>query len=215
MEKNKLHVGISNDDAVASSRFWVPLSAWHVLPCLHGFSPGSPVLFYCPKSCGWGTGALASSLQLRSVLPLDGVVTRPGCLKVLKWMSGLVPVTQTDGMRESSCYTPVPLDGSKHHTMIAQRLFVLYFSFLTAHDKLFTFYSLPVTHLTFYQLLGCCQGDVIRTWCHLWYIQYELQTLVQSRWFFLKKLLFMHFSCSVWGGIMNQTKNEWETHLLF
>lgn len=113
----------------------------------------------------------------------DGVGTRPGCLTPLKWMNGLIPVTQTDEKRESSLDTLVPLDGSKHHTMIAKRLFVFCLSFLTAHDKLFTFYSLPVTNLTFYQLLGYCQGDILRTWCNLWCIQYELQTLVQSRWF--------------------------------
>lgn len=145
-------------------------------PCLHGFSPGSPVLFYCPKSSGWGTGALASSLQLRSVLPLCMLAMCWGCdasrlshaSEVDEWTRSCIE------MRGSSCYTLVPLDGSKHHTNSPTIVFC--FSFLTAHDKLFTFYSLPVTHFTFYQLLRYCQGDIIRTWCNLWCIQYELQT---------------------------------------
>lgn len=180
------------------ARFWVLLSAWHVLlmsaqvlsrvscPIVQSPVVEGQVRWHCRFSCE----AFFLSVRWRC----DGVVTRPGCLTPLKWMNGLFPVTQTDERRESSCYTLVPLDGSKHHTMIVQLLFVFCFSFLTAHDKRITFYSLAVTHLTFYKLLGYCQGD-IRSWCNLWYMQYELQTLVQSRR--LKK--------QTNGGIMNPT----------
>lgn len=145
------------------ARFWVPLSAWHVLPMsARVLSRDScPLLLskvlWLRDRCIGIVASAASSVRWRC----DGVVTRPGCLTPLKWMNGPVPATQTDEMRESGCYTSLPLDGSKRHTMMSQRLFAFCFLFFRCSRQTFKLF-IHYLRLTFYQLLGYHQGDIIR-----------------------------------------------------
>lgn len=137
MEKTKLHFRISNDGAVAT-RFWVPLSAWHVLPM--------PARVLSRVSC---------PLLLSKVLWLRDIVASAA----MRWGCDAARSSHASEVDEwTRSYTSVPLDGSKHRTMIAQRLFVFCFSFLTAHDKLITFLLITCDTLNFLPASGFLPG---------------------------------------------------------
>lgn len=198
------------------ARFWVLLSAWHVLPMSARVLSGVSCPLLLSKSpvvegqVRWHRRFSCEAFWL------CWLAMRWGCDAHRSPASKADEWTRSEARREErKLLLHIRFTRWQQTPHNDSPTIAFCFSFLTAHDKLFAFYSLPVTRLTFHQLLGYYQGDIVRSWCNLWYIQYELQTLVQSRWFLKNKKIIkiMHF-CSL-GGIMNPTKNERETHLLF
>lgn len=159
------------------ARFWVPLNAWHVLPMSARFLSwvSCPLLLskvqWLRDRC---VGIIASAAKRSSSLYVGNVLGLWRVQVVSRlWSGWMDSFLYRDERKQLLHINATRWQQTPHNN---SPTIVFCFSFLTAHDKLFTFYSLPVTHFTFYQLLRYCQGDIIRTWCNLWCIQYELQT---------------------------------------